>query len=601
MKLVKKYQNLNARSDRLDINGSSNPQADFAAKWQQATDRGETSDPMEETRQRIQDRLNNNTFYWTDADGSIKQDYLTDDAAVEDYRRKSGTATPLNWEFNLIAPARFGLGAIGNGIRTGLQAMNTAFTPSTWLNPVTGAKLLSPTVGTIADAGIQGAFAYEGLNGLYNQGREGTLLSDPASTFMHGLEVLPLAGLGSKAVGMGVDAWNKSGMKALWDISRNNAPVNIESSLAPKTIEYVKREPTARLDFLERNPSRISDAERAGVPKGDRNFKRTENPNSYMQQEANKSFDNINNHSPRRRLVTEEEIDKMSPEAQIHARESKNDFIKRNQDMMEDYFADSYEFNKDLQDYINGLDIETAPQFKPVVTDGIAERNPYVAAYRNYLYNNGTDAMMISDDDIAKFLTHMHNMQQQGVTGKMADKLPLWHGSNDMFDVFDWHNTGKYTGNSGALGPGNYFSSHGATYGRPQRRNNLPKNFQPYYITEIKSTPSGHMMIEKGILPDYMNKQMIQANPEAFQAMFKRQVPGANTTLYIDPSEAVQGVFEGDRAAFMLRRNDGIKSLFPHPSRLIRNEDGTVQLLPTNWSDPRVNFALGGKLIKRKL
>jgi hypothetical protein len=520
---------------------------------------------------------------------------------VEDYRRKSGTATPLNWEFNLIAPARFGLGAIGNGIRTGLQAMNTAFTPSTWLNPVTGAKLLSPTVGTIADAGIQGAFAYEGLNGLYNQGREGTLLSDPASTFMHGLEVLPLAGLGSKAVGMGVDAWNKSGMKALWDISRNNAPVNIESSLAPKTIEYVKREPTARLDFLERNPSRISDAERAGVPKGDRNFKRTENPNSYMQQEANKSFDNINNHSPRRRLVTEEEIDKMSPEAQIHARESKNDFIKRNQDMMEDYFADSYEFNKDLQDYINSLDIETAPQFKPVVTDGIAERNPYVAAYRNYLYNNGTDAMMISDDDIAKFLTHMHNMQQQGVTGKMADKLPLWHGSNDMFDVFDWHNTGKYTGNSGALGPGNYFSSHGATYGRPQRRNNLPKNFQPYYITEIKSTPSGHMMIEKGILPDYMNKQMIQANPEAFQAMFKRQVPGANTTLYIDPSEAVQGVFEGDRAAFMLRRNDGIKSLFPHPSRLIRNEDGTVQLLPTNWSDPRVNFALGGKLIKRKL
>ena len=75
----------------------------------------------------------------------------------------------------------------------GLQAMNTAFTPSTWLNPVTGAKLLSPTVGTVADAGIQGAFAYEGLNGLWNQGREGTLLSDPASTLMHGLEVIPLA------------------------------------------------------------------------------------------------------------------------------------------------------------------------------------------------------------------------------------------------------------------------------------------------------------------------------------------------------------------------------------------------------------------------
>ena len=198
MQLIKKYKNpsskLTLRTDALDINGSSNPYADFAAKWQQATERGETSDPMEETRRRIQDRLNNNTFYWIDTDGSIKQDYLTDDAAVEDYRRKSGTATPLNWEFNLIAPARFGLGAIGNGIRTGLQAMNTAFTPSTWLNPFTGAKLLSPTVGTIADAGIQGAFAYEGLNGLWNQGRQGTLSSDLGSTAMHGLEVLPLAG-----------------------------------------------------------------------------------------------------------------------------------------------------------------------------------------------------------------------------------------------------------------------------------------------------------------------------------------------------------------------------------------------------------------------
>ena len=154
---------------------------------------GAVPSSMEETRQRIQDRLNNNTFYWIDTDGSIKQDYLTDDAAIEDYRRKSGTATPLNWEFNLIAPARFGLGAIGNGIKTGMQAMNTAFTPSTWLNPVTGAKLLSPTVGTIADAGVQGAFAYEGLNGLQNQSKQGTLLSDPASTTMHGLEVMPLA------------------------------------------------------------------------------------------------------------------------------------------------------------------------------------------------------------------------------------------------------------------------------------------------------------------------------------------------------------------------------------------------------------------------
>ena len=209
--------------------------------------------------------------------------------AAESVRRGiDRNGTPIAAGIFGLAAAPFaieGLGssAVANSVRTGLQAMNTAFTPSTWLNPVTGTKLLSPTVGTIADAGIQGAFAYEGLNGLYNQGREGTLLSDPASTFMHGLEVLPLVGLGSKAVGMGADAWNKSGMKALWDISRNDVPVNIESSVAPRVIEYVpKVEPRARLDFLERNPSRISEAERAGVPKGDRNLKTIDRPNRWF-------------------------------------------------------------------------------------------------------------------------------------------------------------------------------------------------------------------------------------------------------------------------------------------------------------------------------
>ena len=116
MQLIRKYKNPNSkltlRTDSLDIQGSNNPYVDFATKWQQATDRGETSDPMNETRQRIQDRLNDNTYYWIDTDGSLKKDYLTDEAELEDYARKSGTATPLNWEFNLIAPARFGLGAL---------------------------------------------------------------------------------------------------------------------------------------------------------------------------------------------------------------------------------------------------------------------------------------------------------------------------------------------------------------------------------------------------------------------------------------------------------------------------------------------------------
>lgn len=91
--------------------------------------------------------------------------------------------------------------AAANGIRTGLQATNTLFTPSTWLNPVTGSKLLSPTLGAVADAGVQGYFTYEGLNGLKDQASKGTLLSDPGNTIMNGLQVLPLVAPAAKVVG----------------------------------------------------------------------------------------------------------------------------------------------------------------------------------------------------------------------------------------------------------------------------------------------------------------------------------------------------------------------------------------------------------------
>ena len=32
----------------------------------------------------------------------------------------------------------------------------------------------------------------------------------------------------------------------------------------------------------------------------------------------------------------------------------------------------------------------------------------------------------------------------------------------------------------------------------------------------------------------------------------------------------------------MLRRNTGIKSLYPHPSRFVRDEDGFVHLVPVD-------------------
>lgn len=48
----------------------------------------------------------------------------------------------------------------------------------------------------------------------------------------------------------------------------------------------------------------------------------------------------------------------------------------------------------------------------------------------------------------------------------------------------------------------------------------------------------------------------------------------------------------------MLRRNTGIKSLFPHPQAFV-NQDGKI-LIDRNWTDPRINFKQGGRLIPRK-
>ena len=90
------------------------------------------------------------------------------------------------------------------------------------------------------------------------------------------------------------------------------------------------------------------------------------------------------------------------------------------------------------------------------------------------------------------------------------------------------------------------------------------------------------MMQEKGILPEYLSKFAIREHPDLFQLALEKEIPGSNTTLYIDPTEPMQGMFNAPQAGFMLRRNTGIKSLFPHPSRLIRSADGTVSLIPTD-------------------
>lgn len=85
------------------------------------------------------------------------------------------------------------LGTIGDAAKYGFKAMDFLYSPSKWLNPVTGNKLLSPVLGTSADALVQSAFVTEGLKGLYDQYKNGTL-SNYGETAQNTLMTLPIVG-----------------------------------------------------------------------------------------------------------------------------------------------------------------------------------------------------------------------------------------------------------------------------------------------------------------------------------------------------------------------------------------------------------------------
>ena len=363
--------------------------------------------------------------------------------------------------------------------------------------------------------------------------------------------------------------------------------------------QFSKSNGKTYLGLLER-PSKLSEAELKGVPKSVRNQPIRES--TFDTRASNNIIETYSNGSWRTtRPFTEEQIlAEKDPEVQANMKYSLEKWKKDNSNMYENYIDDTSKFNTDLQEYINSLNIEPSSRYLDgELIDGVRETNPFVKLYRQYLYNNGTDASSISNTDLAKLLTAQEQEIRSGMTGIMADKSPLWHGSNSLFDTFDWQKYASInTENAGAIGPGNYFSTQGVPYGFDRNLRRV-RNMQPYFITDIRSTPSGLMMQNKGLLPEYRSKYELVHNPEWLQQEVKRIVPGQNTTLYIDYNEPMSGIMDVTRGAGMLRRNTGIKSLFPHPSRLVRGEDGLLKMLPTNWDDPRVNFKQGG-ILKRK-
>lgn len=321
--------------------------------------------------------------------------------------------------------------------------------------------------------------------------------------------------------------------------------------------------------FFER-PSKLTDAEKMGIPKGERNqpvkikSKEEINVNNFLQNELRQEdiplrlkIDHINYYG--------------NPEK-----------IK--------------EFNRTLNDYISTLPNEIDSRFAPFQTDYGGLR-PSIATegYRRYLDELGLDASDVSDEDLAKLLTSYHKTLQSETTGKLKNVV-AWHSSPNNFEEFNFQkNLGLNTGNTGEIGPGNYFSITAAPYGFKGGKPNM----QPYIITDVLSTPSGKIMQEKGLLPDI---QILRGNPNREQIVQKMidDIPQKDNRAYINTNAAFDGFYVPSKidGEIMLRRNTGIKSLYPHPSRFVRNEDGTVSLLPSNWDDPRVNFKQGGQLPK---
>lgn len=89
----------------------------------------------------------------------------------------------------------------------------------------------------------------------------------------------------------------------------------------------------------------------------------------------------------------------------------------------------------------------------------------WIRFYRRYLKSLDYDSSNLSDHQIAQILTDQYNKLTVNQTGLVKNDV-FWHGGNHPIEAFDFQqNTGRGIGNIGAIGPGNYFSTFGNLYG----------------------------------------------------------------------------------------------------------------------------------------
>ena len=389
--------------------------------------------------------------------------------------------------------------------------------------------------------------------------------------------------------------------------------------------------PKTNYSLYER-PSKLTSAERAGIPKGERNnISSPVNPDEEFKLMYGYSRPSAGSHQQVSTLLPNE-LPKFS-----EVTNPKYSFK---------YYA-SPDGSMNLLDpgsqYITNLKeyIATLPKSEMI-------NQSIITDYRNYLSRIGENPYILTDQQISDLITSQYNTLSSEMSGKLKG-VPLFHGSAVPVEQFNFQaNTGKGIFNMGAAGPGNYFSTGRHNYHIPFIYDEATGGFkqlgdmQPYLINNVQSTPISHTLQRKGILPNYQeppigwvktlrSQQRLQRNGADLSEEEIKQLENSikeyqNSAEYqeyikqnIEPYLKDRDMFIIDNDAIgqdlplgrtfmpslngtkiqsiegVIPRNSGIKSLFPHPSTLIKDSDGNW-IIKRNWLDTRVNYKNGGKI-----
>lgn len=449
---------------------------------------------------------------------------------------------------------------------------------------------------------------------------------------------------------------------------------SLEVTSSPNIFKITK---DSDLSFLQQAPKRISNAERAGVPRGERNnvVSQRDYPVGTASRFIRKGEIAIMDDKARypkgfwklgdyEKIFSNETIqvpDKFSPTGYNTKSKSKRNFyftegdpvaevrLNGNNKLIVKYNSRKNYFGKDLPqefyDYLeqiktlpinpNFMNLQSQTTLYPYKKPGILGeksetkylkasdiQSKYVYDFRKYLEHLGYDSSKVTDHQMLQLLTDQYRSLTKNMTGKTKGQV-FWHEGPEYHEQFDFSHTGENTGNMGAMGPGNYFSSAASAYGKVS---------QPYLITDIKETPiASESAIQKGLIPRYVSPGVgfnsgyyeylrlpeeerlkfpaeLRDKYEAIISKIKNKVsdtPTESGRLWIDPVLIERsGVAPRlslrhiEPMEFMIRRNTGIKSLFPHPQTFVRDANGNI-VINRDWKDIRVNYKKGGKIKQR--